>query len=184
MQLQWIQLRLMKNLLVSNSYFQENDCHCNCCSAIPSHLQAPAQQWSLHNADAEMRHQHFVMGSATKIKQWFPSLRLAFRELGECFWSREVLIWSLMLHWLCFVNFLSWIPLENTLYEQGVWCGADPPVPLGNTGSVSLQSRLTELCFRFPLQPGLFLGTFCFPAVNILDVLSDALCLVCYLNSG
>lgn len=38
-------------------------------------LQPPAQQWSLHNVDAEMRNQHFVMGSQTKIKHRFPGLQ-------------------------------------------------------------------------------------------------------------
>lgn len=43
-------------------------------SSQPS-LQPPAQQWSLHNVDAEMRNQHFVMGSQTKIKHHFPGLQ-------------------------------------------------------------------------------------------------------------
>lgn len=38
-------------------------------------LQPPAQQWSLHDGDAEMRNQHFVMGSQTKIKHPFPGLQ-------------------------------------------------------------------------------------------------------------
>lgn len=121
-------------------------------------LQPPAQQWSLHNVDAEMRNQHFVMGSQTKIKHRFPGLQSDGWHSagpGKSFWTRGILVWALMLPRLCLVGFAHLGSLCCTKKVLSVELDVSP----GQESRGRVPAELAQVT-----QPRLFLGTGCSPA--------------------